>query len=885
MSVVSIPFAVELELSSGSWTDVTAGYIDGESDIQISRGAGEDRTMQTPTASFSLDNSSEDWTPGNSASTYFNKLRKGVGVRISSTYSATKRYHFTGKVTDLSASFPDFGPARLRVNVSCEGDSSLLAAYATYTMGLQENKDVDDVMTAMMVAAGSTAYSFDDSAYIIPYAYPRSNLLADLIAAAQSELNGLIFEDGQGRLRLKSSANMLGGHASPTHTWGSTIAPEGEVRPDYRNDSQFARVRMTAARLAWSLENELIYDENLRENSIPEALESGASRRFKGRFEKMPLSVISGVGDGAVAGYSDSGDDLYASISNSQTTMQSASLLSAPITFSPGMEIRIDNEVMLLTAVSAGISNRQLLTVTRAQRGTPAAAHTANAPIYIRFYTVSYRGIGNTAAALTVSATSFRMDTWQGSEIATGDIIRFGSAANAERVFVTGKTSSSGNGFNWTINITRAARGTTAQAQPLNTPVWREIITGNDQVITGNTGVQVFAADNITGQPEEIGDVILLPSFTGAKALVFNGLDFMFDVYNQAATTRYITRRRVWGYCLELADTPRSFELSLPIPYVLGVPDGPEISLPFGISDFNLVAGYAHGVLRAGRVPKPWLTVSFTANVSDNTTSILSAEIGDLVRYTGTGTWREKIDDWFRIMYIGISPVSDDEAKFTFTLAPSDLWRNPAKSWFTTFGWQQAAGTVGLGEFDVLPTGSAGWTQDTDWDTSQPGGAALPSAPNYAMAPGVANPTPGLVNVGGADMIVAAGLYLGALANNSYPANTGGIGVVFRANSTGSQKWTAYFNPTTSLVILWNTTDGVVSSAAWTAVTLSSPEIEVVVQSTRIRVYVDAAAEPIIDVVNTRFSGNTWAGPGMSRTILVGTGLQPSFRWFSAQAV
>jgi len=206
-------------------------------------------------------------------------------------------------------------------------------------------------------------------------------------------------------------------------------------------------------------------------------------------------------------------------------------------------------------------------------------------------------------------------------------------------------------------------------------------------------------------------------------------------------------------------------------------------------------------------------------------------------------------------------------------------------SWFTTFGWQQAAGAVGLGEFDVLPTSSAGWTQDTAWDTSAPGGAALPSAPNYATAAGETNPTPGLVNVGGADMAVAAGQYLGALANNSYPANTGGVGVVFRANSTGSQKWTAYFNATSSLVILWNTTDGVVASAAWTAVTLSNPEISVLVESTRIRVYIDAAGEAILDVVNTRFSGNTWAGPGMNRSIVVGSGLQPSFRWFSAQAV
>ncbi len=890
---------IELEFSPGVWTsmrapggDATKAYLDQQSRVRFGpRGVGSDRKPVMSSMSFTLDNADETWTPGNTSSAYYTKLKKGIGVRLSSTFSGNTIYRFRGVVTDIQPYFAEYGPAKNRVEITCQGIESQVRLFS---MPLQENVDVDGVLQAMMDGAGSSLYSFEDSNYVIPYAYAKGDLLSALFDAAASEMGGLLFPDGQGRWRNRKVENMISGYASPDHTWGSTITPEGAIEPDYRNDSQVARITVRAGRLRPTTEVGTIFKLPLNKDAgAAEPLAAFSARRYRVRFDEPPTLIFQQATSGTVD-YTDSGDDLWATIAINSTTLQTQSSAVQPTTFRPGMMIRIENEVMVVTAVSWPASFRQLLTVSRGELGTSPAAHITGTgsrvmPIFIRNFTPISTSIGKAGSGFSATTANPTIIGNDVANLVSGDLIS--SSVTGEKMLVTGSPTPGVGLAEYTVPVTRGVNGTTAKVVVAGTNINREGI--DYGAALGQYGIDVRASDNPSGLPSEVGDVVALPSFTGGAALSWSGLVGVFDLYNQAAGTRYVSDVEIKASYVKVEDTPLVFSIEQAIPYILGIPEGSEVTVPFGASDYRLVKCFAAGLLRGARVPSPWLTVTFTENLEDNTSSIRSAEVGQLVRYTGTGTNREKIDDWYRIMSVSGAIDDADLWHLTYVLAPAHLGVFPARTWFTTFTWQDADGAVGLGVFDCVPPGSAGWTQDGDWTVIAPPGSAAPTGvaasalplPNRATAVGINAPTPGLVNVGQADMKVAAGVALGPAIDNTYPANTGGVGVFFRCSSNGSQYWWAYFNPTSSEVILGNSSAGVVARTAWTPDSARVPEIEVRAMSTRIQVFVDAAGEPLITVTSSTFSGNTWAGPCFNRTIVTTGTTYPGFNWFAPQAV
>lgn len=878
MSYVAITPLVEFEFvfGSGTWTDITTAYIDSQSNVQWDRGVSEDRVPRVSTASFNLDNSSEVWTPGNTSSTYFNQLRKGIGVRISSTYSATKRYHFRGVVTDVRGSIPEAGVANNRVSVSCEGITSLLGADEAYGMAAQENALLHTTLGAIMTAAGSTHYSFPTSTYTLPVVIPRADPLSDLVAVALSEPASALFEAGDGQMRTKVSSTMLGGHGSPTHTWGSTIAPQGDLQPDYRNDAQFARQTVRRSALTVSTAPVELYRYPFSwANKTAEALAAYEQRRIAGTFEKFPATVDKKFVQ-VIQSFVNSGVSLYAAIDDVQDYLYTSE--GSYNQFAAGGIIRIDSEIMLITSATVANSSttNQRLNVTRGHMGTTAAYHTAPASpkkiIYHRPMTpVKGAVAGQVNVALTTTTTNFRVKSPTGAD--DNSMLVNGALYQVDNELMT--CTSVGSSFS-NATFTRGSFGTTKAAHSLNANMFTATLQAMAD-ITASTYVK--ASENADDAPAS-SDIIGVAAFAGGDHIKVDGNKFVAVIYNQSASTRHNAELVIGGTEWQAADTPTEIIYEKAIPYILGKPEGPARSLPFGTSSIEIAKGWAMGLLRAGRVPSPWLTVNLTANLSMNVTSVLTAEIGDLVRYTGTGTGREKIDEWFRI--VGIAGEIDEfgDMQFAFRLAPSHLNRDAAKCWYTDFSAKVGTG-AGLGGFQIKGTSGAVWSNDSQWYV-QPTSAA--GTPGFANAPGVAAPAAGRLDVGSADMIVGTTVELGNLANNSYVANTGGVGVTFRMNSGGTQFWEARFNPTQSKIYLWNTTDGVVGTPVdWTAT--QRPEMEVWAQGDRIRVFVDCAGEPVIDATSTRFNTNTYVGPCLERTILGGAGAQPYIIDFYAQAV
>lgn len=877
MTWETITVNVELNLG-GSWVNVATDYLDQESNLMWQRGVSEDRKPQISTASFSLDNSGEVWTPGNTASTYYNKLRKGIGVRISSVHSATTRREWTGVVSDIEFSFPDYGPAKMRARVSCEGLMGLLAAHKAYGMAAQVNKRVDESLTAIMVAAGSSAYSFETSGMTLPVVIPRGDPLSDLVAVAQSEPGSWLWE-GVEVLRWKKMESMIGGHASPAHTWGSTISPEGDVVPDYRNDSQFARQVVTHSSLAAGATDRELYRHPFSfANKSAEAMTAYQRRRISGTFNAFPATVYAKF-EQTIQAFVWGDAALHAAINSSVTELYTSE--ASFNQFLKGSIIRIDNEIMLVTSATLAnsVNTNQKLTVTRGYLGSVAASHTAPASpktiIYHRPMTkVVGEVVGYLVSALTISATTFNLSGGPGggspnANVRYQDILQI----DGELMTVT-----SGNAL--PPVVTRSDYQSVGAAHLAGTTAYRVSFVPAGDVV-GKT--RVLASDQADVPPQS-PDIVGMAVFAGGNHIAWVGNKFDAAIYNQANAVRYNSELVISGTVWETTDTPTEIVFEKAIPYVLGMPEGPEKVLPFGTSSIEVAKGWAMGLLRSARIPSAWLPLTFIANLSDNTSSMLTAEIGDLVRYTGTGTNREKIDDWFRIASKAGRVTEMGDLEYSYLLAPSHLNRNPAACWYTSFARQPGGpnfGTAGLGDFEVKGTSGAGWTNDSQWYVNL--GAGGVGDANRVSVPGVAGPNPPLINVGSGDMVAGMTEDFGNFANNSYVANTGGIGITFRANSGATQLWEARFNPTTSLIYLWNSTDGVVASVAWTAT--QRPEMEVWARGTQIRVYVDCAGQPAIEATSTRFQTNTYAGLSLERTILGGNGQQPNPIDFYAQAV
>lgn len=877
VAFVTITPKVEIEFAPGVWTDVTS-YIDSESNLRWKRGVGADRRPYASTCSFTMDNSTEVFTPGNTSSAYFNKLVRGIGVRVTSLYSATTYYHFRGIVANIRPIFPNFGPARMRVAIECKGISANLSRQPVYLMGVQENLDVDTAAVAIMDAAGWSLYDFEDSDFLLPVVFPRGDPLSDLLSLWRSDPTKLLFEAGDGKLKATSC---LGGYSAPDHTWGSTIVPDGDLMPDQRWESQFSRQLVTVAVLKTVASRlQPIYSFPFTtQTAFPQQLaKDDATLIVRGTFDKFPLAVGKKFN---IVGYTFSDwASLYAYVSDSASafTVQWDASLHAPDAFTLW---RIDDEIMLsdiITLITATMfaPARYSITCVRGYAGTTVTFHNSNTPVRAAFPTsVGYETWGTlTSSPLTYSTTTLVLTGASGSPTAgtyfklDNEIIRFVS----------------GTATNWTI--VRGCQGTSAAGHVFGTLIYlaKPVYPG------GPTGTIVFSSLDAAGEkPVEtagtgggpVPGIVGAGLYANAEDVYVDGNRFELAVMNVADdityTTptidgqRYITALDVTGDYIDVEEKRISYSVEDPLPLQEWLEDGPGYDMPFGAPSLNVVKAFAIGLLRAGRVPSPWIsTPAFIANI-DASTAVdqLTAEIGDLVLWSGTGTWREKITEYYRILGIEGAVGGDGLIMQAYTLAPAHLWRNPRRCFYDDFTVLRKPYGVTLlpAVSPVLNEQDGGaWVDPgADWGTavipnSQYTPPGVRSLDTYAYAHGGASPVPALVNVGSADMVAGCQANEPTSSTLTYPT-AGGGGVVFRSNSSGTSYWRAFANRTSGKIHLWNTTDGAVGTPFTYSIAKGiQPEIEVRCQGNRIRVYVDCLPEPVIDTTSTRFNNNTYAG-------------------------
>lgn len=903
MSLDTVTQVLELKLG-GVWTNIAA-WIDKNSGIAWQRGTKEDRQPYVGTLAFSLRNTDEVWTPANASSVYFNMLRKGTEVRLSYVRSAVTYWKFTGFVDTIKPTNPHTGPARLRVAITCKSAEAAYLRFPDYSAPATTSGRVGALISAVASAIGLTAVvdAGPTGQLQVPFYYPRANAIADLQGLSFSDPPALLYFDGQGRLQWRQGTNMIGGQSplsagnySGGLAWGVAIAPEGDVVPDYRNDSQYAVATVSAVKITPATVEGRLWSHPLNKtNGAAEPIEGHALRLMRGKFDKIPISLYQGVQTGGFL-FVDSGDGLRASVDvgTDPVMVRTSSASPTPSTFAVGMYLRIENEVFVVDSVSTPTGQYlQNLTCTRAQLGTVKAYHAATTPpipIFVRPPQVTHPNIGQlTTLTLNSSSQSFNVDitgapfqaagaTLPSSFLQTNDVIKIDSE---EMRLLLNPTATAVEG-RYSVQVSRAFSGN-AVSHPPGSYVGKRTV-GYPPIASGGTGGGGFveSADNASGLPATNPDVVGLPAFGTGQSIKYSGRDFVMALYNNSASRRWIALAEIWGFYLAPTEVAQQYTARLAIPYIPGQETGPGVNMPYGTVNFETVKGLAVCNLFAYRMPSPWLDLTFTANDSTKA-STLSADVGDLVKYVGTTTGGERIDDWFRIAAIAGGLSATEQTIQRFTLRPAHQFRDPSRAWFTEFGLQDGAAANSLGDFEVKPATAGGWAGDTDWRNIQQTAADAVTAPNGAYGSNAA-PAQALENIGTSDQEISAGVDFGVTAHNTYPVTTGGIGVVFRSNSSGTNKWAAYFNRSQSLIYLWNSTDAVVASVAWTAT--ATPEIAVRAMDQRIRVYVDANPEPVIDVANkTRFQTNTYAGPYLNRTIVTAGTTWPRLRWWAGMGL
>lgn len=186
--------AIEMEFSTGNWTDITSDYIAGSlsGTMGIHGWNPEDRVADIGKINFSLNNFNNKYTPGHLSCT--SGFAVGVHVRLKFTYQTTKvRYRFYGTVLDNGITIDSDG-RYTKTNVTASDYMALLASHELYLPTFAEDKSMDEIVPLivanMAIAPLSTSYGSGADTFETVFDTTRKSTFAmsEIAKVALSEL-------------------------------------------------------------------------------------------------------------------------------------------------------------------------------------------------------------------------------------------------------------------------------------------------------------------------------------------------------------------------------------------------------------------------------------------------------------------------------------------------------------------------------------------------------------------------------------------------------------------------------------------------------------------------------------------------------------------------
>lgn len=318
---------------------------------------------------------------------------------------------------------------------------------------------------------------------------------------------------------------------------------------------------------------------------------------------------------------------------------------------------------------------------------------------------------------------------------------------------------------------------------------------------------------------------------------LLGGGRFRLRLRNTDASTIYVTRMEIRGQPVEFFADRAQAEFSLSVPnYKAGA--GITIDVPFSGDTGGKAAAYAYSILRTWRYINPVIWVDIPWTHDDAIVQALSAELGWLVRLTDTAQWSTRIDDWCYVEAIehqfpprtGRAPI-----RSRFMLVPSYCYRNLDAMAYDTFSRANATGGLGT----AYDGGS--WAASTGFDIN-----TLAARANSDV---LQMPTRDL-GASITDQVVECSF--------SSVGSGDEVGVVFRYADANNQ-YRCYIDKGDNKIHLEKNVATVVTEITAPAFTVGTThEMRVIVQGTRIRVWVDFKL--YIDTTDSALSAGTKVG-------------------------
>ena len=226
MATITWSLAADFDRDGTYETDLT-GYVDTPgSGFQISRGIGRDGKPNASKLTFALRNSGGEFTPENTASTFYGKLEPGVPVRVQANHSATDYTIITAYAMRWKTAWAAGQVSMCQVD--CEDIFAVLRDADTVNVVASDSRDTDAALVAIMDALGLVAgdRNFDDGVQDLPMHFAvGQNPLEAMMQIAASEMGGQLYPDATGRIRFEARNSRLGTTVDDTWGDGTTIIP------------------------------------------------------------------------------------------------------------------------------------------------------------------------------------------------------------------------------------------------------------------------------------------------------------------------------------------------------------------------------------------------------------------------------------------------------------------------------------------------------------------------------------------------------------------------------------------------------------------------------------------------------------------------------------
>lgn len=161
---VEIAFNAGFTTAAGSrtWTDVTA-YIEGNQQINISRGRTDRGAVPPAKVSLTLNNRDGRFTPEKTGGAYYPNVKLGRPIRVTSTYNAVAYVRYLGFVDSWTPGWPDGSDADAVTTVTASSRLARLGRSAELKSIVEEEILLDSPIALFTLSEPEGATSAADS--------------------------------------------------------------------------------------------------------------------------------------------------------------------------------------------------------------------------------------------------------------------------------------------------------------------------------------------------------------------------------------------------------------------------------------------------------------------------------------------------------------------------------------------------------------------------------------------------------------------------------------------------------------------------------------------------------------------------------------------------